>query len=283
MSDALLGRLAAAFARPNVAANGRQGLAVVTAYDALVRTRVFEGLCSFGAPAVLRDESDIASTIIGCQRCVLLIGSRLGTVRSSISFVSRLRNQYPHLPIVLCLDERDPAHAQLHRFARAGVDDLVKLDAGDFVVQLRRTVGNRLGHLLPQGAANQIGGYPDGRSLTPAILGWILRNGYRNLKVEHVSRWFRCDRGTLNRTVRRGGLGPISDIIRFARFFHLALMLDMGPTSATYLTRELQFRSLPNLWMFVRRMSGLTLRELQQSGPIEVAADLVNRGYCRRQ
>lgn len=245
---------------------GRPGARVIVAIeDAEVASTVIDLVERIAAVRRVRAvQANVEERLFARRDSMLLVGAEDAEQRDIERLVRGIRRSRLDVPVLVCLAETLREVQNLGRYARAGVDDVLFVFEPDGEAEVVRAVRTRLRHHLPSRL------FPadlaEERREASAVAAWILRNSYRPLTGGEAVSWFRRDHGTLNRTLARGGLGSMRDFVRVGRLLHLAHTLERTDESASVTARRLRFGSATALRMFLKRLTGLTVRQLSETG-----------------
>jgi AraC-like DNA-binding protein len=188
------------------------------------------------------------------------------------------RQSDPATAIVMCLRGDDRTVHQLATFTRAGIDDVVLMDEPSAMEVFRRRLSRRLEHALPTALVRRI--TPRREPPVPTYWTWCVRAAFDPLAVSDVAERFDEDETAVRRHLVAAGMCKPKQLVRSARFIHVAHRLDTTRRIAT-VARSLGFGRPSDLSRLVRGECGLTPSELQRLGAVEVATRVITTRLVR--
>lgn len=208
---------------------------------------------------------------------MVLLAMRTPT-SSLISAVRHFRSFDPGSAIIICVNDSSQTLHQLAALARAGLDDMLFMSDPDTMDRLKREVARRLANALPVELIRQA--VPEVNNDSTNYCAYCFRHGFRNLRVEQVADWFRCNVTTLNRHLRAAGLRSIEHIIDFGRALHAAHRLDATSAPIASIVRALEFPTAAAFSRDVRRWIGHSPSKLREIGASNVVLSVI--AHCAR-
>jgi AraC-like DNA-binding protein len=192
---------------------------------------------------------------------VVIIGAAPGVLQWVRAAVRRLRTVDGTSIVLLCLQPGSAWAAELPKFARAGVDDVLFVQGTSEYSPLGQEIERWLGHALPPDAFSppQLGS----GGLGLMIIGHCVRRGYERLAASDLGRHFGCSRRSVLRAVRGTPWPTIRFLDAFARLAHVKHALKETSDTVEKLAVKLGFASASGLSRFVQRTTGQTVREFR--------------------
>lgn len=149
-----------------------------------------------------------------------------------------------------------------------GVRDLVVRGEDESPVALSRRIGTALGGGVPDTVLALIGDrFPPG--LRP-LVGRILDAATNPLSPREAASLYHRHPNTLWKQLRKEGLPSLNRLIRWARLFHAAHLLEDPHRSVDNVGLALNFPSTASLRNQFRRYAGLTPQEIRSGGGLSL-------------
>lgn len=198
---------------------------------------------------------------------VIVLAVEADPTRSPIAAIRRFRIVDIGTPLIISLSVGSGSVRKLARFARAGVDEIVLLHAGESTAALVRSMRHRFENALASGLIDSlVRQHPSVRH----ILSYILRNCYRKMHVADVAHWFGVWPETISRRIRRACLPAPHRVTYAARVLYIAQELERSEIVSRAAVR-VGFSSSKGLGNFLTRAVGLSATGLVEAGGLAFA------------
>lgn len=205
--------------------------------------------------------------------CTLVLVPESRVTGSLLDEVRDFRRGDRSSPLILVMQ---PARGTLHQLAalaRAGLDELVLADHPTTYDELRRVVGRRMAHVLPEDLVHAL--VPRATPPAESICSWCHRHGFRPTHVDNVAGWFQLSRKTLHRWLAAANIPRLHRLISHGRLLHVAYHLDATAASVQAISRALGFTSPQSLGMLIKRETRVSPSGLRDSGAVEKVTQLI--------
>jgi AraC-like DNA-binding protein len=184
----------------------------------------------------------------------ILVELRKGT-DSSRDLIERLRNAYPHVPILAVVraltEDRDLVPGAI----AAGANDLVLIGYEDLTTCVKRVCGGAA-DISPEERILQ--------ALQPyvprdvwAFMTYAVRTAVRRLSVDQFAEAFGLTRSALSRKLRKDGFASTTQLIGFARALVAASLLQGRAAHVKTVAQQLRFGTPYAMRLFLRKQFGI--------------------------
>lgn len=235
-------------------------------WDAAARARLQDALRGHATVRFCDRQSEILALVENNLAGVVIVDLRDRDGLSTLASVSRLRGEFPSVPVVLYCAISSHNSRDVLAFARAGVNDLVFREVDD----LRQTLRTVLSAASDHCSAREILGELE--TLVPAgalaMLRYCLENGRRALSVPEVATALNVHRKTLVDRLGSAHLPPPSAIIAWCRLLVCARLLEDPGRSVEQVALLLDFPSGTSMRNMMKRYTGLRPGEIRENGGV---------------
>jgi len=158
---------------------------------------------------------------------LLLLGARTRDVASAVRTLRALRGRCPHVTIILCATWDEVGRVPIHKWTRAGADELVTFGETMDVVEVLRIVAERAKAPPPAEELKLLQATRSSSWVLDAVLHG-LRNSCGELHPADLARRFGYSVRAFRDYLSEAKFPTPRDVCRCGRFLHLAELIDLG-------------------------------------------------------